>query len=429
MKIFYINYDGHCSVYDSQVYTFCKMLNVNYYKIYLINFEREFKPEKKKKLIIFKKFITNLFKVINKKFHIAKRCNKNTKSLSDLNYKYEADGIKIFTIKKMHKYDFIITNNYIKSVEKIIKSECVKNEKIILHCRGHFGAVIGIRTREALKNNFNIKAVSDIRGLIADEYLLRLEDKNILYKVPLLYVLVKIRKYERYICKKSDFIFCVSSNIKKHLGDGYNIKPGIEIIPTSLYLSDFAFDNNIREDIRKSLNIDDRFVVVYCGGGQKWQNIDGMAELFKKLKKQIPELFFLIISMDTAIFEAEMKEHKIIKADYTILSANHNDVCKYLSAGDCAFLIRKPLNLNAASSPTKFAEYISCRLPVIISHGIGSLDEIINIYKIGVFIEDVDNLKVKVNEIRNKANFQEVLDKYFTLDKNIAKITEVYKNI
>lgn len=429
MKIFYINYDGHCSVYDSQVYAFCKMLNIYYPEIYLINFEREFKPEKKKKLIIFKKFITNLFKIINEKVNITKVFNKNTKSLSALKYIYEADGIKIFTIKKMHKYDFVITNNYVNSLGKIIKNECVKNEKIILHCRGHFGAVIGIRTREALKNNFNIKAVSDIRGLIADEYLLRFEDKNILYKIPLLYVLLKIRKYEKYICKKSDFIFCVSSNIKKYLGDEYNIKPGMEIIPTSLPTSDFAFANNIREDIRKSLNIDDRFVVVYCGGGQKWQNIDGMAELFKKLKKQIPELFFLIISMDTAVFESKMKEHKIIKADYVILSAKHNDVYKYLSAGDCAFLIRKPLNLNAASSPTKFAEYISCRLPVIISHGIGSLDEIINIYKIGIFIEDIDNLRGKVNEIRNKANFQEVLDKYFTWGKNITRIAEVYKNI
>lgn len=429
MKIFYINYDGYCNVYDSQIYTFCKMLNINYYEIYLVNFERELNAVKGKKLSIFKSLIANVFKIIKEKVYITKICNKNTGSLSAFKDIYGADGVKIYSIKKTHKYDFIITNNYINSLEKIIKNECVKNEKIILHCRGHFGAVIGIRTREALKNCFDIKSVSDIRGLIADEYLIRLEDKNILYKIPLLYVLLKIRKYEKYICKKSDFIFCVSSNIKKYLGDRYIIKPGIEIIPTSLSISDFAFDNNIREDIRKSLNIDNRFVVVYCGGGQKWQNVDGMAELFIKLKKQIPELFFLIISMDTAIFELKMKEHKIIKADYIALSVNHNDVYKYLSAGDCAFLIRKPLNLNAASSPTKFAEYICCQLPVIISHGIGNLDEIIKDYKIGIFIEDVDNLKGKVNEIRNNVNFEEVLDKYFTWNTNIARITEVYKNI
>lgn len=398
MKIFFINYDGSCcSVYDSQVFFFCKFLYSSGYDVYLINYEK----------------CTDKFKY----------------KLSGFSDPNNIEGIETYTIYKIYKYDFMISRYYIKQLKEIIRSKCNNDEKIILHCRGHFASLIGINAKKRLIEFNNIKVISDIRGLAIDEYKLRFDDKSLFYKILLHFIIKKLKKIERCICNNANYISCVSENIKRYFINNYLVKPGILVIPTCIPMNDTCFNIDFRNKMREKLNISEKFVIVYCGGGQKWQNTGGMAELFKELKKQINESCFLIITKDNNVFEDCMKEHDILKSDYIIVSANHNDVFKYLCAGDCAFLIREASNLNAASSPTKFAEYIKCHLPVIISHGIGNLDEIINDYNVGIFIDNIENLKQKVYEIQKNGSFEAVIEKYFDLDMNIKRITEVYKSI
>jgi len=87
-----------------------------------------------------------------------------------------------------------------------------------------------------------------------------------------------------------------------------------------------------------------------------------------------------------------IKVEKISPSDYVILSVKHQDVPKYLMASDVGLLLREDHLVNNVASPIKFAEYIRCGLPVILTKGIGDLDNIVQQNKIGLVLDNLDDL-------------------------------------
>ena len=81
-----------------------------------------------------------------------------------------------------------------------------------------------------------------------------------------------------------------------------------------------------------------------------------------------------------------MRTRGIEEADYTVLAANPTDVPSYLSASDAGLAFIKPCFSKLASSPTKYAEYLACGLPLIINCGIGDSDTLVTREKTGVLV-------------------------------------------
>jgi glycosyltransferase involved in cell wall biosynthesis len=69
-----------------------------------------------------------------------------------------------------------------------------------------------------------------------------------------------------------------------------------------------------------------------------------------------------------------MRNRGIGEDDYAVLAATPRDVPTYLSAADAGLAFIKPCFSKLASSPTKYAEYLGCGLPLIINSGIGDSD-------------------------------------------------------
>jgi hypothetical protein len=63
-------------------------------------------------------------------------------------------------------------------------------------------------------------------------------------------------------------------------------------------------------------------------------------------------------------------------------------VPSYLSAGDAGLAFIKPCFSKLASSPTKYAEYLGCALPLIINDGIGDSDALIGEERVGASVAD-----------------------------------------
>lgn len=57
-------------------------------------------------------------------------------------------------------------------------------------------------------------------------------------------------------------------------------------------------------------------------------------------------------------------------------------------AADLAVLIREDHPLNEVACPTKFAEYVMCGLPVLITEGLGDLSELVQRKKLGIVMKD-----------------------------------------
>ncbi|MCT8975970.1 glycosyltransferase [Clostridium sp. CX1] len=385
---YYLNYDGvECSVYESQVLTLYKLLKKSM-DIKLINFNR------------------------------SEGFNKN--------FKDKCTDSDIYSIIKNKKYDFIIDKNHIESVKSIIQNERKKDDKIILHCRGIYGSYIGIKIKQQLEQ-YNIKVIADFRGATIEEYKLRFEDTGIIKKLMIYNLIIFIRHIEKFVYRNSDFVLCVSNKLKQYLFDNYGAKKDIFVIPTCLDINRGNFCLQDRARIREQYKLEDKFVFVYCGGGQKWQCPDKVVHEFSILKRYISNAYLLILTKDNEVFQKYLSD--INSEDYLILSVSHSDVSKYLSGCDCAFLIRENNMTNTVASPTKFAEYLNCSLPVIVSRGIGDIDYIIDKYKVGIYLTDFDsNVKSKIINVV-KENFKTAISKYYSWDKNIKKILIIYNNI
>jgi glycosyltransferase involved in cell wall biosynthesis len=63
-------------------------------------------------------------------------------------------------------------------------------------------------------------------------------------------------------------------------------------------------------------------------------------------------------------------------------------VPSFLSAADAGLAFIKPSFSKLASSPTKFAEYLGCGLPLIINSGVGDADELINREGVGALVRE-----------------------------------------
>lgn len=398
MIIFYINYDGiNCSVFDSQIYTYCYLLSENNLKVTLINYD---------------------IKIDSKEYKHKMKLYLNSNNL------------KVISLEKNKKFDFLINKKLINKLMKLINEEYLENEKIVIHCRGLFGSFIGLKVREKMNNNFNIKVISDFRGAVIDEYLMRHKGKSIIYKMILKILIVRINSIQSFVCKKSDYILCVSKKLEEYIKNRYIIHCNISIIPTCIDTDKCRFDLEHRKKIRHELNLENKLIVTYCGGGQSYQNPKKLITVFMKINERIKDALFLILTKDKMIFETFLNKSNIDKSKYLIRSVSHHEVYKYLSASDCAILLRESNNVNKVASPTKFAEYINCKLPVLISHGIGDIDELSARYNICIYEEDIDNLSIKIDKIKkNEENFKLLIDAYYGWKKNINTIISIYNKI
>jgi len=251
MVIYYINYEGiNCSVFESQIYTYCNLLNINNIKVTLINFETNIDSEQYKDRI---------------------------KAYSSYN------NLRIISIEKNKKFDFIINKKSINQVTKLINEETLSNENIIIHGRGILGSFIGLKVRKNLIKQYNIKVISDFRGAVVDEYLLKHKNKGILFKIILKILIVKINSIQSKVCKNSDSILCLSKKSEEYLKNRYTINCRVSIIPACIdaYKSRANIDEIIKK--RNEMNLENRFVAQNCCGAWSSKNPKELKENFKVL--------------------------------------------------------------------------------------------------------------------------------------------------
>lgn len=382
--VFYINYDGSgCSVYESQIYTYCNALGKNNLKVVLINCETNIKPA-------------------------------------------EDSENEIFQILYLEKgrFDFLISRKLVNEIAGIIGE--TMNQKVVIHCRGVFGSCIGLMVKKKLKMP-DIKVISDIRGAAAEEYITRYKHNNILYKLMIRLAVRRINYIQGYVCRNSDYIFCVSKKLEGYLRERHPVNCSFFIMPTCVSAEKNGFNPAERIIKRNELKLQDKFVIVYSGGGQEYQNPQGLTEAFKNISTSMTNTFFLILTRDTEVFQAAFKNSNLLYSSYLIMSVTNKELNNYLSAGDCSIMLREENQVNKVASPTKFAEYVNCHLPVFISRGIGDIDEISIRYPVCIYEEEIENFQSRFVEIKkNEENFRLLIEQYYSLENRIKEAISIY---
>jgi glycosyltransferase involved in cell wall biosynthesis len=146
-----------------------------------------------------------------------------------------------------------------------------------------------------------------------------------------------------------------------------------------------------KQAARKLLGFDDRLVVSYLGSLAWYQLPDQGIRLFKLIKQHRPEALFLGITTEPERLMAMLAEAGLGAGDFKVISVPSKDVAKYLPAADLGLLLREANPVNAVASPVKFAEYLACGLPVLVTTGIGDYSSIVEKERLGGVVDIHDD--------------------------------------
>jgi glycosyltransferase involved in cell wall biosynthesis len=262
-------------------------------------------------------------------------------------------------------------------------SRLVRDKQIeMVHARSYIPATIAIR----LKRRFGVKMIFDVRGLMADEYF----DAGHWRKESTPYRITKAM--ERRALAAADGVVTLTERIWPIINtwDGLRGRHAAhEVVPCCADLELFRFSQSDRERRRHELGLDGRFVVVYSGSIGSWYLTEEMADFFAVLLKEKPQAHALWLTTGNHdLVRTLMRARGIEEKDYSVVAAATADVPSYLSASDAGLAFIKPCFSKLASSPTKYAEYLACGLPLIINCGIGDSDTLITREKTGVLVRD-----------------------------------------
>lgn len=262
---------------------------------------------------------------------------------------------------------------------KLIKQKQIE----LVHARSHIPATIGL----ALKRQLGVKLIFDVRGLLADEYV----DAGHWQEGSIPYRLTKLM--ERRALAAADGVVTLTERIWPIIKqwDSVRDRPAVihEVVPCCADLDLFKFSAAERQRRRRELGVSDRFVFVYSGSIDGWYLTERMADFFAVVAEQQAAAHFLWLTPSRhERIRKIMDERRLGEGRYTVLAAAPRDVASYLSAAEAGMAFIKPCFSKLASSPTKYAEYLGCGLPLIINSGIGDSDALITEEGIGALVSD-----------------------------------------
>jgi glycosyltransferase involved in cell wall biosynthesis len=130
----------------------------------------------------------------------------------------------------------------------------------------------------------------------------------------------------------------------------------------------------------------DDLVLVYSGSTVGWQSLDLLAKVLDRILRHQPGTKVLFLSATDGYIDHLAHIHP---GQVARLWLPHARVQGALKACDVGLLVRSDSETNRVASPTKFAEYLSAGLPVLISSNIGDLSGTVSSNGLG-WIHDPD---------------------------------------
>ncbi|MEO7080337.1 MAG: hypothetical protein ABIY71_02380, partial [Flavobacteriales bacterium] len=126
-------------------------------------------------------------------------------------------------------------------------------------------------------------------------------------------------------------------------------------------------------------------VLVYSGSTAGWQSFEMLEKLLRSVLDAQVHTKVLFLSPPHADIDVFKKAYLGRVLTAWVPPA---EVPQALQACDIALLLREDTLTNRVASPTKFAEYLACGLPVIISEGIGDFSALVQKECLGVVHAD-----------------------------------------
>ena len=251
----------------------------------------------------------------------------------------------------------------------------------------HAALLIGLGTKagylstQARKVYSSLKVVSDIQGAISQEY--RYEHGDSASHAFIDYFEHK----EATTLSDSDGLIFVSRAMQQYYEEYHSCSFLSAYILPCVARTNFSLDWGQRQVLRSEYGLLERFIICYVGAAESYQLPDMMCRLFKQIKAEFPQAFFLIYSFQVGAFEASLRQEGISASDYKITSVSHDQIFSHLQIGDVGLLLRDSSLVNRVASPLKFGEYCTSGLPVITTPYVGDYSLLVKEKSLGAWVE------------------------------------------
>jgi glycosyltransferase involved in cell wall biosynthesis len=257
--------------------------------------------------------------------------------------------------------------------------------RVVLHCMNTEAALIGL---SVAADDARFSVVYDARGIEGPEYLMYAG-----YQRPEEASAAARAGYEARCARQgqalraSHAVLVTSEAMRQEFARAWDIPvEKMRAYPccTDVKAGEMAAAG--REGMRRKLGLEDRFVVAYCGNVQPWQSLPESLAIFRQISKLRADAHLLALTTHATVMEDAIKQAGIARAQCTVMSVPHTEVPAYLAAADAGLLLRAASVVNRVASPVKFAEYLACGVPVILTQGVGDYSELVESCGIGCVI-------------------------------------------
>lgn len=232
----------------------------------------------------------------------------------------------------------------------------------------------------------------------------------------------KIRKRMRRKIISADSLIVQTKDFKTELlkreFDLFKTPKAITVLPAGFDEKAVFFDPNLRRSVRTSLQLSERYVLIYIGNVcYRWQNFPLMVKFIANLKRARADIspFFIVLtpSVDYGIAKAAVEKGGLDSRDFLIKHVEYYDVNSYLNAADIGLVLRDNHPMNRYATTGKLGEYLAAGLDVVATKHIGLYSDLLlrdgfaNIIDIGDvlnrrLLEDLQPLSFAARKSRSR---------------------------
>lgn len=238
-----------------------------------------------------------------------------------------------------------------------------------------------------------------------------------------------IQRIEKYILKKAEYIYFVSSEMKDYYSNlfGINLKENHYIMPcfnSTINKNSFLYENKYNKNI-----------FCYAGSLSVWQGFDKILacyKYFEGLGIHGTKLLILTNEKEKAKELINLSGIKNYEIDYVQLK----NIDNALSQAKFGFILREDVIVNRVATPTKISTYMANGLIPIFSECLVDFANISKDLKYTINFDEKDSAQRIRNFMLEKIDpnavygeYSKLFETYFSGDYHARKIAKLIKNI
>ncbi|MBL7924543.1 MAG: hypothetical protein JNL88_10130 [Bacteroidia bacterium] len=229
---------------------------------------------------------------------------------------------------------------------------------------------------------------------------------------------------------ESDFRIAVTEKLVDYWHERYGYSSGQHVVIPCTLNSNFVPRIPRDEEkaaARKSLNLDaGDTVLAYAGSTAGWQSFSTLHRYLEPFLKNDQRHKIIFLSKKEENIEKLSRE---FPGQILQQWVNHADVPGVLSACDMGILLREDSITNRVASPTKFAEYLSAGLPVIISEKIGDYSDFVRKNDCGLIANGSELPSITGTDEAVRARMIGLVNANFTKEAQAGHYRELLSNL